>query len=51
MDYKTLLIYFIYCLIILGGCSYIVFGLGFSGWWFLLAILLLPTTSEEGQQK
>lgn len=36
--------YFLYIILwegfILGGCAYIVFWKGFSGWWFLLAVLL-----------
>jgi Na+/H+ antiporter NhaC len=35
----TYLIYIIfYEALVLGGCAYIVFGLGKSGWWFLLAV-------------
>lgn len=30
-----------YRLAVLGTCAYVVFGLGYSGWWFLLALLLL----------
>lgn len=26
---------------VVGGCGYAVFGLGYSGWWFLLAVMLL----------
>lgn len=25
---------------VIGGCAYVVFGLGYSGWWFLLALML-----------
>ena len=36
--------YLIYILlwegVVLGGCGYIVFGLGYSGWWFLLALYM-----------
>ena len=39
-----ILTYLIYIILwegfILGGCAYIVFWKGFSGWWFLLAGLL-----------
>lgn len=31
----------LYNLSILFGCGYIVFGLGFSGWWFALAVCCL----------
>ena len=31
--------------IVLGATSYIVFGLGFSGWWFALAIFILACTN------
>ena len=33
-------------LIVLGGCAYAVFWLGHSGWWFLLAVLLLDTVKR-----
>ena len=37
----TYLIYIIFWeTFVLGGCSYIVFWMGFSGWWFLFAIVL-----------
>lgn len=26
----------------IGGCSVVVFGLGHSGWWFVLALLMAP---------
>ena len=26
--------------LVIGGCGYVVFGLGRSGWWFLLALLM-----------
>lgn len=26
---------------VIGGCAYIVFGLGHSGWWFLFALGLI----------
>jgi len=31
----------LYNLAIIFGTAYLVFGLGHSGWWFLLAIILL----------
>ena len=37
----TYLIYIIlFETLIFGGCSYIVFWKGFSGWWFLLAVFM-----------
>lgn len=32
---------FAWNLFIILGCAYVVFGLGHSGWWFLLAVMLL----------
>jgi hypothetical protein len=36
--------YLIYCLailvIVIGGCGYAVFVLGYSGWWWLLAVFI-----------
>ncbi len=32
---------FLWAAFIVGGCAYIVFGLGHSGWWFLLALVLI----------
>lgn len=40
------LIIAIYNLAILGGTSYFVFGLGHSGWWFLLALMLMAGSSK-----
>lgn len=44
MKVLTVITYLIYIILwkglIIGGCSYIVFGLGRSGWWFLLAVML-----------
>lgn len=37
----SFLILVLYNVAILGFCSYIVFWRGHSGWWFLLAIILL----------
>ena len=38
-------LYLLYCLLwdggILGGCAYLVFWRGASGWWFLLAMLFV----------
>lgn len=31
------------------GCGYVVFGLGHSGWWFLLAALLGYSAYKPGQ--
>ena len=35
-----------YSLIVLGVCAYVVFWLGFSGWWFVLALVLLSYAGE-----
>jgi hypothetical protein len=35
--------------LIIGGCSFIVFGLGHSGWWFLLSLILLAKRSDEDE--
>jgi hypothetical protein len=41
----TFLIYEIFwCCLVLGGCSYIVFWMHYSGWWFVLAIVLLTAS-------
>lgn len=37
----TFLIYsLVYEGLVLGGCGYVVFVLGYSGWWFVLAVIL-----------
>lgn len=41
MKYFTYLIYIIFWeTLIFGGCGYVVFILGFTGWWFALALVL-----------
>ncbi|MDO8641457.1 MAG: hypothetical protein Q7R33_07960 [Nitrosarchaeum sp.] len=41
MKVITFLIYSIlYECLVLGGCGYVVFGLHYSGWWFVLAVIL-----------
>lgn len=50
MNNKTILIYYIYVLLLIGACGYVVFGLGYSGWWFLLVALftnISPTTNKD----
>jgi hypothetical protein len=37
----------LYNLSILLGCGYVVFGLGYSGWWFLLAICCLASFKRD----
>lgn len=43
-EYLILLTYLFYIVIwevmVIGGCGYVVFGLGYSGWWFVPAILM-----------
>jgi hypothetical protein len=34
---------------VLIGTSYIVFWLGYSGWWFLLAVLLMAPGNSDGK--
>lgn len=41
IEIGVLLLTLMYNLAILGGTGYAVFGLGYSGWWFLLAVLCL----------
>lgn len=43
----NILLLAIYNLTILAGCSYIVFGLGHSGWWFLLALACMGTSKKD----
>lgn len=31
---------FFWCVLVFGGCGYAVFGLGYSGWLFALAVLI-----------
>ena len=41
MKYFTYLIYIIFWeTLVIGGCGYAVFVLGFTGWWFALAVVL-----------
>ena len=50
MDNKTILIYYIYALIVIILSGYVVFVLDFSGWWFLLTLVLLdikPKTKDD----
>jgi hypothetical protein len=44
--FSALLIKALWVFAVMGTTAYAVFWLGFSGWWFLLAILLIsgPTT-------
>ena len=41
----------IWGLIVLIGCSYVVFVLGHSGWWFCLALFLLAWDSCENNEE
>ena len=41
MKYLTYLIYIVFWeTLVIGGCGYAVFVLGFTGWWFVLAVIL-----------
>lgn len=43
MKYLFAAIILLYNILLIVGTAYIVFGLGFSGWWFLLTIILMAT--------
>jgi len=51
MNNKTILVYYIYVLIVLGACGYVVFGLGHSGWWFLLALVLIEISPKTNKKE
>lgn len=47
---------FMWAVIVLVGCSYVVFWKGQSGWWFVLAVALMgtrcrPSETEESQPR
>lgn len=44
------LIYYIFALILIIGTCYIVFGLGHSGWWFLMLLILLDIKPTAGKK-
>jgi hypothetical protein len=45
---KTVIIaYYVYCLLIIFGCGYVVFKLDYSGWWFIVALLFSKISSPE----
>lgn len=48
---KAYIYIFLWNLIIITGTSYVVFGLGQSGWWFLLAVCLLATFGDDDDDK
>ena len=50
MNEQRLLIYYIYVLIVLGACGYVVFGLGHSGWWFLLALIFIEISPKADKK-
>ena len=37
----------IWCMFVVGGCTYLVFWMDASGWWYLLAILLIGTSNTS----
>lgn len=39
--YLVFIVYYLYCMIIVIGTGYVVFGLNRSGWWWLMAIVLM----------
>lgn len=40
----------LYNLLILGATGYVVFGLGHSAWWFLLAVCLLVSGTDDKKE-
>lgn len=40
-----------YRVLVLGTCSYAVFWLGYSGWWFLLALALVCGDEAEFRRR
>jgi len=44
MKYLIFVAYYLYALAIIAGTAFLVFWRGESGWWFLLALLLLQIT-------
>jgi hypothetical protein len=51
MNNWTVLIYYIYCLLVIFATGYVVFELNHSGWWFLLALLLCNSAPETKKEK
>lgn len=47
MNNKTVLIYYIYVLTLIVLTGYVVFILDYSGWWFLLTILLMEVAPKS----
>ena len=47
MNNKTLIIYYIYVLLVLAVFSYAVFVLDHSGWWFILALLFIEISPKN----
>jgi hypothetical protein len=37
----------VFAALVLGGTAYVVFGLGYSGWWFLLALIVCAMNRAE----
>jgi hypothetical protein len=40
----------LWAVFVLAGCAYLVFGLGHSGWWFLLALVFLDRSFVHGEK-
>lgn len=51
MNNRTLLIYYIYVLTVLGACGYVVFGLNHSGWWFVLALIFIEISPKTDKKE
>lgn len=37
----------LWCMFVIGGCTYLVFWMDVSGWWYALAILLIETSNTS----
>lgn len=45
------LFYYLYAIFVVASCGYVVFYLNRSGWWFLLALLLVNITPKISSKK
>jgi hypothetical protein len=41
--YLVFIVYYLYCMIIVIGTAYVVFGLNRSVWWWILALILMDS--------
>jgi hypothetical protein len=42
---------FLWAAFIIAGCSYLVFWKGASAWWYVLAVILLPTKCRKPESE